>query len=64
MPDFGKEYCAECKLCKFTRTRTKDSLLYRVARFVQKRCPACRAANEEVDRDFQQSDLFRSGTNG
>ncbi len=48
--------CGECPTCRYTRAQEKITLRYRISRFIQRRaCPFCRAANRELDRDFQKS---------
>lgn len=50
--------CGECPLCRFTRNRKKDNILYRIARRVQKTCPFCVEANKAAHKDLQKSNYF------
>ncbi|MBN1822912.1 MAG: hypothetical protein JW803_01185 [Endomicrobiales bacterium] len=51
--------CGECPTCRYTRSAEKPNFRYRVSRFIQKNlCPACRAANKKLGRDFQKSTKF------
>ena len=56
--DFWVRYCANCRLCKYTRGCKKRSILYHIARMVQKICPICYMANRTLRKNFQDSNVF------
>jgi len=52
------ENCAACPLCKFTRSRKKESVFYIIARNVQGTCPICKEANKATGKNLQKSNFF------
>lgn len=46
--------CERCPMGRYTRASKKKTLLYRIARAVQRVCPICRAANRTLGKDFQE----------
>ncbi len=50
--------CAECPVCKYTRSCKKINLRYYIYRLLEKICPNCRNVNKELQKDFQKSNYF------
>ena len=56
--DKNVKICAECPLCKFTRNSKKPTILYNIARLIQKICPNCTMANKALNKNFQDSNFL------
>ncbi|MDP8266315.1 MAG: hypothetical protein P9M07_05150 [Candidatus Aceula meridiana] len=55
MADRNVEMCSGCPFCNYTRKATKETLWYKICRFMQNHCMWCKAANKKLGKNFQKS---------